>query len=112
MRDGARKLIGCEKMDGNGSRKRLPLEWTVFEKQYEGSRASSLAKVCDLGHPGLFFYGHGALMACAPLDGLTHIFSTIKETTDVRSLPPSYQAVTQWARISLVSPSARHPYLH
>ncbi|CDO75602.1 hypothetical protein BN946_scf184858.g42 [Trametes cinnabarina] len=39
-------------------------------------------------------------------DGLMHIFSTIKETTDVRNLPPSYQAVIQWARISYASPSA------
>ncbi|KAI0660967.1 hypothetical protein C8Q70DRAFT_1099664 [Cubamyces menziesii] len=41
-------------------------------------------------------------------DGLTHIFSTIKETTDVRSLPPSYQAVIQWARISLASTVFHH----
>ncbi|KAH9943424.1 uncharacterized protein BXZ73DRAFT_97466 [Epithele typhae] len=33
-------------------------------------------------------------------DGLTHIFATIKENPDVRNLPPSYQAVLEWARIS------------
>ncbi|KAI9063229.1 hypothetical protein FKP32DRAFT_1666643 [Trametes sanguinea] len=41
-------------------------------------------------------------------DGLTHIFGTIKETTDVRNLPPSYQAVIQWARISLASTVFHH----
>ncbi|KAI0832435.1 hypothetical protein BC628DRAFT_1440558 [Trametes gibbosa] len=41
-------------------------------------------------------------------DGLTHIFGTIKETTDVRSLPPSYQAVIEWARISLASTVFHH----
>ncbi|KAI9000998.1 hypothetical protein BD414DRAFT_543072 [Trametes punicea] len=41
-------------------------------------------------------------------DGLTHIFGTIKETTEVRNLPPSYQAVIQWARISLASTVFHH----
>ncbi|KAI0677512.1 hypothetical protein C8Q78DRAFT_1074205 [Trametes maxima] len=41
-------------------------------------------------------------------DGLTHIFGTIKETTDVRNLPPSYQAVIEWARISLASTVFHH----
>ncbi|KAF8165323.1 hypothetical protein B0H34DRAFT_793725 [Crassisporium funariophilum] len=36
-------------------------------------------------------------------DGLTHVFGTIKVTPDIRSLPPTYQAVTEWARISLAS---------
>ncbi|RDB22498.1 hypothetical protein Hypma_010155 [Hypsizygus marmoreus] len=36
-------------------------------------------------------------------DGLTRIFSTIKVTADVRDLPPNYQAVLEWARISLAS---------
>ncbi|CCM01571.1 uncharacterized protein FIBRA_03631 [Fibroporia radiculosa] len=36
-------------------------------------------------------------------DGLTHIFATIKVTEDIRKLPPNYQAVVEWARISLAS---------
>uniref|UniRef100_A0A5K1JUL8 Protein kinase Ukc1p n=1 Tax=Ganoderma boninense TaxID=34458 RepID=A0A5K1JUL8_9APHY len=41
-------------------------------------------------------------------DGLTHIFATIKDTPDVRNLPPSYQAVLEWARISLASTVFHH----
>ncbi|KIJ70540.1 hypothetical protein HYDPIDRAFT_35911 [Hydnomerulius pinastri MD-312] len=36
-------------------------------------------------------------------DGLTHVFATIKVTSDVRDLPENYQAVIEWARISLAS---------
>ncbi|KAG6854804.1 hypothetical protein C0991_001231 [Blastosporella zonata] len=36
-------------------------------------------------------------------DGLTHIFATVKVTPDVRGLPENYQAVLEWARISLAS---------
>ncbi|KAF7775910.1 hypothetical protein Agabi119p4_4303 [Agaricus bisporus var. burnettii] len=36
-------------------------------------------------------------------DGLQKIFGTIKETPNVRDLPPNYQAVVEWARISLAS---------
>ncbi|KAG6880037.1 hypothetical protein C0992_007354 [Termitomyces sp. T32_za158] len=36
-------------------------------------------------------------------DGLTHIFATVKVTPDVRSLPANYQAVLEWARISMAS---------
>ena len=36
-------------------------------------------------------------------DGLTHIFATIKVTPDIRDLPPNYQAIREWARISLAS---------
>ncbi|KAF8076412.1 hypothetical protein FPV67DRAFT_1407785 [Lyophyllum atratum] len=36
-------------------------------------------------------------------DGLTRVFSTIKVTPDVRGLPQNYQAVLEWARISLAS---------
>ncbi|PCH41007.1 hypothetical protein WOLCODRAFT_131649 [Wolfiporia cocos MD-104 SS10] len=41
-------------------------------------------------------------------DGLTHIFATIKETEDIRNLPPNYQAVIEWARISLASTVFQH----
>ncbi|EMD40720.1 hypothetical protein CERSUDRAFT_149056 [Gelatoporia subvermispora B] len=36
-------------------------------------------------------------------DGLTYIFSTIKQTPDIRDLPSNYKAVIEWARISLAS---------
>ncbi|KAJ4478105.1 hypothetical protein J3R30DRAFT_2860798 [Lentinula aciculospora] len=36
-------------------------------------------------------------------DGLTHVFSIIKETQNVRDLPPNFRAVLEWARISLAS---------
>ncbi|KAF4575050.1 hypothetical protein EYR36_006406 [Pleurotus pulmonarius] len=36
-------------------------------------------------------------------NGLTHVFGTIKVTPNVRDLPPNYQAVLEWARISLAS---------
>ncbi|KAI0773353.1 hypothetical protein BC629DRAFT_1527844 [Irpex lacteus] len=36
-------------------------------------------------------------------DGLTHVFATIKETSDVNALPSNYKAVIEWARISLAS---------
>jgi Domain of unknown function in PX-proteins (DUF3818) len=36
------------------------------------------------------------------IDGLTHIFATIKTTPDVHELPDNYRAVVEWARISLV----------
>ncbi|KNZ78056.1 PX domain-containing protein [Termitomyces sp. J132] len=36
-------------------------------------------------------------------DGLTHIFATVKVTPDVRDLPANYQAVLEWARISMAS---------
>ena len=35
-----------------------------------------------------------------PLDGLTHVFATIKHTPDIRALPANYRAVIEWARIS------------
>ena len=35
-------------------------------------------------------------------DGLTRVFATIKVTPDVHGLPANYQAVIEWARISLV----------
>ena len=34
------------------------------------------------------------------IDGLTHVFATIKHTPDVRNLPENYQSVLEWARIS------------
>ncbi|KAG8691993.1 hypothetical protein FRC11_012339 [Ceratobasidium sp. 423] len=37
------------------------------------------------------------------VDGLSHIFATIKATQDVRDLPADYRAVLEWARISLAS---------
>ena len=36
------------------------------------------------------------------LDGLSHVFGTIKITPDIRGLPANYQAVVEWARISQV----------
>ncbi|KAF9075787.1 hypothetical protein BDP27DRAFT_1314491 [Rhodocollybia butyracea] len=36
-------------------------------------------------------------------DGLTHVFAVIKETPNVRDLPPNFRAVLEWARISLAS---------
>ncbi|KIK68133.1 hypothetical protein GYMLUDRAFT_36970 [Collybiopsis luxurians FD-317 M1] len=36
-------------------------------------------------------------------DGLTHVFAVIRETPDVRALPPNFRAVLEWARISLAS---------
>ncbi|KAI0698586.1 hypothetical protein BC835DRAFT_1532951 [Cytidiella melzeri] len=36
-------------------------------------------------------------------DGLTQVFATIKHTANVRDLPGNYQAVIEWARISLAS---------
>jgi len=36
-------------------------------------------------------------------DGLTHVFGTIKVTPDIKDLPLNYQAVVEWARISLAS---------
>ncbi|PIL37165.1 hypothetical protein GSI_00857 [Ganoderma sinense ZZ0214-1] len=41
-------------------------------------------------------------------DGLMLIFATIKDTPDVRNLPSSYQAVLEWARISLASTVFHH----
>ncbi|KAF8845796.1 hypothetical protein BDN67DRAFT_993435 [Paxillus ammoniavirescens] len=35
--------------------------------------------------------------------GLTHIFATIKVSPEVRQLPENYQAIIEWARISLAS---------
>lgn len=36
------------------------------------------------------------------IDGLSHVFGTIKVTPDIRGLPANYQAVVEWARISQV----------
>lgn len=36
-------------------------------------------------------------------DGLTHIFATIKVTPNIQDLPQNYQAVFEWARISVAS---------
>ncbi|KAL4075841.1 hypothetical protein J3A83DRAFT_4089482 [Scleroderma citrinum] len=36
-------------------------------------------------------------------NGLTNVFAVIKVTSDVRQLPENYQAVIEWARISLAS---------
>lgn len=41
-------------------------------------------------------------------DGLSRVFETIKTTPDVRSLPADYQAVLEWARISLASTIFQH----
>ncbi|CAE6391884.1 unnamed protein product [Rhizoctonia solani] len=41
-------------------------------------------------------------------DGLSRIFATIKSTQDVRDLPADYQAVLEWARISLASTVFQH----
>ncbi|KAG1892429.1 hypothetical protein F4604DRAFT_1875771 [Suillus subluteus] len=36
-------------------------------------------------------------------DGLSHIFAIIKVTPDINQLPPDYQAVMEWGRITLAS---------
>lgn len=36
------------------------------------------------------------------IDGLSHIFAIIKETSDINQLPSNYQAVTEWGRITCV----------
>ncbi|GBE79553.1 hypothetical protein SCP_0207530 [Sparassis crispa] len=41
-------------------------------------------------------------------DGLTRIFATIKQTEDVHKLPENYQAVVEWARITLASTVFHH----
>ncbi|KAJ3484539.1 hypothetical protein NLI96_g5579 [Meripilus lineatus] len=41
-------------------------------------------------------------------DGLTQVFSVIKHNPDVRNLPENYQAVVEWARISLASTVFHH----
>ncbi|KAF7798377.1 hypothetical protein EIP86_009598 [Pleurotus ostreatoroseus] len=41
-------------------------------------------------------------------DGLTHVFSVIKHTPDIRNLPENYKAVIEWARISLASTVFQH----
>ncbi|KAF8309595.1 hypothetical protein DL93DRAFT_2062783 [Clavulina sp. PMI_390] len=41
-------------------------------------------------------------------DGLTHIFSVIRQTPDVNDLPPNFQAVLEWGRISLASTIFHH----
>ncbi|CAE6409179.1 unnamed protein product [Rhizoctonia solani] len=41
-------------------------------------------------------------------DGLSRIFATIKATQDVHDLPADYQAVLEWARISLASTIFQH----
>lgn len=41
-------------------------------------------------------------------DGLTKIFGTIKVTPDIRQLPSNYQAVIEWARMSLASTIFHH----
>ncbi|KAF8812463.1 hypothetical protein BYT27DRAFT_7182909 [Phlegmacium glaucopus] len=42
------------------------------------------------------------------VDGLTHVFGIIRVTPDIRSLPPNFQAVMEWARISLASTVFHH----
>jgi hypothetical protein len=37
------------------------------------------------------------------VDGLTHVFGIVRVTPDISNLPPNYQAVVEWARISLAS---------
>ncbi|TFY80348.1 hypothetical protein EWM64_g3666 [Hericium alpestre] len=41
-------------------------------------------------------------------DGLTHMFSVIKTTDNVRDLPPEFQGVLEWARISMASTVFQH----
>ncbi|ETW83931.1 hypothetical protein HETIRDRAFT_235512, partial [Heterobasidion irregulare TC 32-1] len=41
-------------------------------------------------------------------DGLTQMFAIIKTTENVRELPPDFQAVLEWARISLASTVFQH----
>ncbi|KAI0053525.1 hypothetical protein FA95DRAFT_447304 [Auriscalpium vulgare] len=41
-------------------------------------------------------------------DGLTQLFGIIKTTDNVRSLPPDFQSVLEWARISLASTVFHH----
>ncbi|KAI0068870.1 hypothetical protein BV25DRAFT_54101 [Artomyces pyxidatus] len=41
-------------------------------------------------------------------DGLTHLFGVIKTTENVRDLPPDFQAVLEWARISMASTVFQH----
>ncbi|KAH9994127.1 hypothetical protein BJV74DRAFT_884252 [Russula compacta] len=41
-------------------------------------------------------------------DGLTHLFAVIKTTDNVRGLPPDFQAVIEWGRISLASTVFHH----
>ncbi|KAI0320820.1 hypothetical protein OF83DRAFT_1168999 [Amylostereum chailletii] len=41
-------------------------------------------------------------------DGLTHLFAVIKTTDDIRALPPGFQAVIEWGRISLASTVFHH----
>ena len=37
------------------------------------------------------------------VDGLTRVFAVIKTTDDVRGLPPDFQAILEWGRISSVT---------
>ncbi|KAA1466392.1 hypothetical protein DENSPDRAFT_831210 [Dentipellis sp. KUC8613] len=41
-------------------------------------------------------------------DGLTHLFGIIKITPNVRDLPPDFQGVLEWARISMASTVFHH----
>lgn len=56
----------------------------------------------DIMGPGKFAYVLLTNLNLTSLiaDGLTHVFATIKETPNVRDLPPNYHAVLEWARIS------------
>lgn len=81
---------------GKGLPERLQAESMDSETLSKVSRAISWAKV-DI--PDI---SSERWLIATLVDGLTHVFATIKVTPDIRNLPSNYQAVVEWARISLV----------
>ena len=98
-REDARRREEADRMREDG-RKRFAKE---IKDRVEGLREavrSVKGELLGKGMCNILF----VMILCSAVfvDGLTHVFSTIKHTPDIKSLPDNYKAVMEWARISYV----------
>lgn len=93
----ARRQTGRGTKVANNLPRKFPLESIHYGAWLKALRAISLAEVIIISRISSRVNSDHAV------DGLTRMFAVIKTTDDVRDLPPDFQAVLEWGRISLVT---------
>lgn len=98
--DDTRRREEADKLREEG-RKKFAKE---IANRVEGLREAVKSVKGDIMGKGSFLLENGwyFLVTFNLIDGLSHIFGTIKVTPDIRGLPTNYRAVIEWARISSV----------
>jgi len=96
--DDAHRREEADKVREDG-RKRFAME---IASRVNGLRDAVKGVKGDIMGKGNFNSSIGLFVYLIFIDGLTQIFGTIKVTPNVHDLPPDYQAVLEWARISSV----------